>query len=508
MLKLTTSIALPHGLVDEFQDTNENQWATIHALTNPNDPHDDTPAPLFVVGDPKQSIYGFRGGDVRVFEAVRSQLNAVADAEIPLVTSFRTHGPLVTAFNYIFGHILRQEPGSLVAEYEIDYGVPMNAHRADPPTDAPPVEIILLDRNPRDPVSGELLIDEDGKTIKLKMAEVRPWEADVLAARLRELVDGGREIYDRDLECTRPLQYGDIALLFRTLNIATPYEDALRAAGISYVTVGGRGYYDRQEVWDMLSLLEALNNPYDELALATVLRSPLFSLSDEALLAMRVRRPSKRELENKGDPNLKRLPLWEELRYAADNTHPFIPVDERERTSAAYQTLLELYNLAGRVTIYELLRAALERTGYLATLTALPEARRRRANVRKLVNQALDSGKVTLSAFIAYVRDLQDREVREREADTELSDAVTLMTVHQSKGLEFPVVVLPDTNRGGGSRSGTVIVDEDLGVLCRVVDDSGERQQPALYDQVVAVQNAKDTVESKRLLYVAATRAQ
>jgi small GTP-binding protein len=116
-----------HLLVDEFQDTNDRQWAIIEALTDPNTDYSENPARLFVVGDPKQSIYGFRGGDVRVFEAVRRQLNQQLSAtgvptEIPLVTSFRTHGPLINTFNFVFERLLQRDNGSLAADYEIDPG--------------------------------------------------------------------------------------------------------------------------------------------------------------------------------------------------------------------------------------------------------------------------------------------------------------------------------------------------------------------------------------------------
>src|SRR5690606_35474578 len=169
--------------------------------------------------------------------------------------------------------------------------------------------------------------------------------------------------------------------------------------------------------------------PADNLALASVLRSPLFGLSDDALLALR--------LVEDADEN--RVPLWDAL------TQPLgVPSHELELVAFARDCLYDLAALAGRVTISELLREALDRTGYLATLTGLPDGARRRGNVEKLLAKAENSGKITLGAFEQYLSDLSAREVREGEAQMEPGNQVTLMTVHASKGLEFPVVVLVD----------------------------------------------------------------
>ncbi len=494
-----------HVLVDEFQDTNDNQWAIIRALTNPDDPA--LPARLFVVGDPKQSVYGFRGGDVRVFEAARRELHALPQPddhlpEVPLATSFRTHAPLMQIFNHVFGQLLQRTPGSLVQAYEVTYGQPMSAHRVTPPTDHPPLEIMLIDERPRDPHTGEYLPDTNCAPINKHNADVtRRWEAHEIATRIHAMVADGRPVYDRDTHSQRPMRYGDVALLFRTLQDANLYEQALQQHGISYVTVGGRGYYDRQEIWDVMALLESLYNPYDDLSLATALRSPLFNLSDEALLSLRTPR-----YDEQGKPS--RGSLWGTLRGAATGEIGLTPADALPTVARAWHILQDLQRIAGRVTIYELIRAALDRTSYLATLTALPDGTRRRANVQKLITQALASDKITLSAFTRHITQLTDREVREQEADTYAGDAVTLMTIHKSKGLEFPVVFLPDTTRRPPPpRQPLVLADADLGAVCLVRDENGNPEKPMLYNWLQTLHHERDLAESKRLFYVAATRA-
>ena len=313
--------------------------------------------------------------------------------------------------NAIFDRILTRDPHSPVYEHEVDLGAPMDAQRQEPPSPDPALELLLVDTSDVDP-------DRRGAE------HYRRWEAHALAQRLREMVESEMLVYDKSDGVTRPVRYDDVALLFQSMSHITLYEAVFKAQGLPFVTVAGRGYYSRQEVWDLLNLLKALYNPADNLSLASVLRSPLFGLSDDALLALRLVR---------GD-DAKRLLLWDAL-----NQPQVVPDDEVDLVIFARDCLYGLATLAGRVTISEVLREALNRTGYLATLTGLPDGARRRGNVEKLLAKAENSGKITLGAFEQYLSDLSAREVREGEAVMDVTGAVTLMTVHASKGLEYPV---------------------------------------------------------------------
>lgn len=458
-----------HLLVDEFQDTNSTQWEIISALADPIQP-----GSLFLVGDAKQSIYAFRGADVTVFEEMRATLSGNGGRELPLARSFRTHKPLVDDFNRLFQKLLRRDTG---AAYEIEFGEPMDAQReSSPTTDTPHIELLLVNK-----ASIQDGADE-GKAERCRREEAR-----AIARRLQAMVEAGLPVFDRK-KGERALEWGDVALLFQSMNQVTIYEDEFKRAGLPFVTIAGRGYYDRQEVWDLLNLLRALHNPADTLALASALRSPLFNLSDDALLALRVQ----------GDP------LWEALSQPA----PLLPADEIERVAFARETLMELRRLAGRVTISELLAEALEKTGYLAVLTGLPDGDRRRSNVEKLLEKAHSSGKITLSAFSQYLTDLSDREVREGEAALNVDNAVKLMTVHKSKGLEFPVVVMADCSwehRGGGNPP--ALLGQPF--VCTVYDETtGKWAKPFAYMQAEQEKERRETAERRRKLYVAATRAQ
>jgi ATP-dependent helicase/nuclease subunit A len=466
-------VEFKHLLVDEFQDTNESQWEIIRLLADPAQQ-----GGLFIVGDPKQSIYSFRGADVRAFEGARDLLLAGGGTRVALSRSFRTHAPMVTCFNTLFAAVLVRDPASPAAAYQIELGDPMDAARESAPDDAPFVELTLIDTTD---------VDEDG-------AEVgRIAEAHAIASRIHRMVDTTL-IYDREKGGTRPLRYDDCALLFRAMRDVPLYEDVFKNAGLPFVTVAGQGYYDRQEVWDLLNLLNALYFPSDELALAAALRSPLFALSDDALYALRLRRD-----ESGAIP-----PLWDALADPAG-----IPDDDHAPLAFAHTTLLRLRAIAGRVTIAELLDAALDATGFLAVLTGLPDGARRRGNVEKLLEKARTSGKITLGEFSQYLTDLTTMEAREGEASLDSEGAVTLMTIHKSKGLEYPVVFLVDAARESRGSDGVLLHDADIGLACKVYDaDAGKDVQPYLYRRIARLRAARDDAESRRLLYVAATRAQ
>jgi ATP-dependent helicase/nuclease subunit A len=324
-----------HLLVDEFQDTNRAQWDIIAALARPGG--------LFLVGDPKQSIYAFRGADVTVFEAARGAVEQSGGAVIALSRSYRAHSELVRCFNTVFSKVLVREDQA--ALYQVEFGEPMHAERVYD-SDLPPVAL-------RIGVYSAQGGGEDDRSTALRYREGRQ-----IAAWIAALVDSGRPIYDKAHKASRPVQYGDVAILLRRMTHVTAYEAALKDAGLPFVTLAGRGYFDRQEVWDVLNLLRALHAPGDSLALASALKSPLFNLSDDLLLKL-ARQPERT--------------LWDALIQDQDGS---------EGLRFAVETLRTLRERAGRVTIYELMAEALARTGYLAALMALPDGARR-AQCRK-----------------------------------------------------------------------------------------------------------------------------
>lgn len=448
-------------LVDEFHDTSPLQWEIIRALADPAEP-----GRLFIVGDPRQSIYGFRGADVGNFEKALNEVRAAGGLPVTLSQSFRSHQPLLDVLNELHRAALpdnRHEP--------------MVSERRRSPGEHPALECLQMDYR-----SAEVTAEEGRERL-----------ARELARRLQQRVTEGCPIFDSESGERRPLAYGDVALLFRARNRMPEYEEAFAELGLPYVTLGGRGFFGRQEVLDLLNLLRALRNPADELALTSVLRSPLFALSDDALLALRLTG------EKRCPPPL----LWDALQHPEG-----LPPDELPRARLAASILSELKLLAGRLTVEEFLREALARTAYLATLSGLYDGERRRGNVEKLLAKAAERP-MLFTVFESRCREFSQREVREGDAAQDNEGAITLMTVHGSKGLEFPLVVLADAGTWRAPSDSAVLAPDGRGGLaCKVYDMGRGGHRPTFaWRRLAAERQGKSLDERRRLLYVASTRA-
>jgi len=442
-------------LVDEFQDTNSRQQQIVYALAGfPTSQTGD----LFIVGDSKQSIYRFRGADVTVFRQVQTDVKEAGGRHVSLDLTFRAHEPLVTQVNELLAPILGEQD-----DPERPYAVPfapLTAHRQEPRPGISPPHVEL-----------HLGLGESAD-------EGRAAAAAGLAGRLKKL---RRE---------ENVQWGECALLFRASTGFPPYEDELERAGIPFVTVAGRGFYDRPEVRDLLNALKALADPTDDLALAGLLRSPAFALTDAALYLLRRREEGGKETSRS---------LWGALNGSLD----FLRRSDAARACRAREIVTELHELSGRVSVGNLLARLLDATHYRAALR-LAGGQRLCRNVDKLLADAHRSGLVSVGEFLEYVQSLRDVAAREGEAPVEAEGAVQLMTVHKAKGLEFPVVVIADAAYAGRHSAPPVLIAPDLGVL---LDLREEEARPALHRLASLREADQEEAESRRLLYVAATRA-
>ncbi len=413
-------------LMDEFQDTNGLQSRLLELLRAPDR--------FYAVGDINQSIYGFRHAEPEVFRAYRDHVRDGGKRLRELRENWRSRPGILLAVEAVTGATPGVEPRELIAG------------RAFAAKSRPSVEVISCIG--ADPASGVRL------------------EAQWVARRILEL----REELGFD--------YRAFALLFRSSTPMSTFSVALEEAGVPFVTAAGKGFFEAQEVTDLIHLLGAIANPLDEVSLAAVLRSPLCGVSDETLLRMRERENLADALEQAPD-------------FAA--------------------RLKEYRAVKDHVTADRLLLRAMDDTGYEAALTP-----RGRANVEKFVTLAREgSGRRTLDAFVDELTVLRD--VDPRESDTlggETGNYVRLQTIHSAKGLEFPVVFLPaiqapvqsdksaiafSPRRGGAAAA--------LGVKWRN-PASRESVEDSLFRVVSREARRKAAEESDRLLYVAMTRAE
>lgn len=468
-----------HVMVDEFQDTNARQWAIVRAVAPP-----ENAGSLFIVGDPKQAIYTFRGADVTVFEKARQDIVAHGGAVVHLSRSFRTHGELVSTLNALFAEMLQRPDDAIErnAFVVFDEAQQLSAKRQTAP-DAPFIGVYTLLRGD----DGESALSREARTV---------------AHRLREMVRRGeRLVFDEGTY--RPVRYGDIALLLRTFSTRVAhFERAFSEAGIPFVTFGGRGFYGQREVRDLISALRALYNPADNLALAAALHSPLFAVSDVDLLLLRQKKPME------GEDVRPYALLYDALMHEADERRGH---DAYDPLVFSADVLAELRPFSGRAPVETLLSKLIHATGYMATLNGLPNGTQMRANVDKLMDNARSSGITALNLFVRHLNDMTDGVVREGGAALQSADAVRITTIHSSKGLEYPVVWLADagSTRAGGHELVLNLVDH-LG--CKMPrpdqEESGKTVvHPYLYRRNRHRLKDWQDAERLRLFYVAATRA-
>jgi ATP-dependent helicase/nuclease subunit A len=452
-------------LVDEFQDTDPLQIELVKIVCGEGF---DT-GRLFFVGDFKQSIYRFRGAQPPEFLRLRGEVPEAG--QLPLTLNFRSQPGILDFVNALF----RDE----FAEYDR-----LRPHRESAAGDQPAVEFLWT-------------ITPDKNTHSKGAREAaRRKEADRVARRLVELIDPESDatpILDKDSDKPRRVKPGDVAILFRALSDVRVYEEALRDHGLDYYLVGGHAFYAQQEIYDVLNLLRAVASTADEISLAGVLRSPFFSLADETLFWL----ADSAESLNAG--------------LFADSLPVQLSAEEETKPSAAAETLAYLRSIKDRVPIATLLNQALDRTGYDAVLLGEFLGERKLANLQKLVEQAraADGGGLDLNGFIVELAEFITRPPQEPLASTcqETADVIRLMTIHRAKGLEFPVVVVPDLDRAPNFKGPVAALDRELGPLVQPpIDDDADKSETGM-SLFTAREKTQELDERKRLLYVACTRA-
>lgn len=458
-------------LVDEFQDTNARQAELVHLLCGDNglaaggDGHK-----LFLVGDGKQSIYRFRGADVAVFRAEEQRTRSYGQVH-DLEESYRSHAALMTGLNALLAPVLGEADDP--ARPWLEPFKAIKAMRAQPASGVPsPCIELHLAFGTR----------KDGALDRAAAA---------LAARLRELVDGRTICISRGGRA-QALDFDDIAILCRGASSFPAYEDALEAARIPFVTVAGRGFYNRPEVRDVLNALRAVADPGDDVALLGLLRSPAFGLSDGALYTICATRPT---------ASSPAVGLWQHLPAAIG-----LDAAGAGQLQWAISTIAGLSRRAGRVPVADLLKAFLDSTDYRAALLKAGQQRAAR-NVSKLLADAQDSGIVSVGEFVEYVQKLRDSDAREGEARALADGALQIMSVHQAKGLEFPIVVLGDATSERRAGGDGLLLDRTVGVVLSLKDKDNKEEKCAAFKLAARTANDRDAAEGDRLLYVAATRA-
>jgi len=452
-------------MVDEFQDTDPLQVAIVKAFCGDNWIEQG----LFVVGDFKQSIYRFRGAEPRVSNELRATLPA--ESRLSLTTSFRSSPAVLEFVNALFD-------SAFVEPYE-----PLQPSRSQLAA-TPSVEFLWAGE-----ADGQ---EEDEYSRRLgKKQQSRVREARFIARRLAQLLDSGEPMIATSANDAgiRPLQLGDIAILMRSLSDVAIYEEAFREQGLDYYLAGGHAFYAQQEIYDVLHLLRAISSSADELSLAGVLRSPIFALEDETLFWLAQAHSSL----NAG--------------LFSEKMSQVLSKAENAKVVRAAAILGKLRERKDHLLVAELLSEAIAQTGYDALLLCEFLGQRKMANVLKLVEQARAIDRTSpgdLNGYITQLSEFVVRTPKEPLAATQSEgEVIRIMTIHHAKGLEFPLVVVPDLDRKGRQGDRRPVFDEQLGPLVPAAV-KGDRVG---WDLHRFVEQEQDQEERKRLLYVACTRA-
>ncbi len=459
-------------LVDEFQDTDPLQAEIIFYLAGAQPGRADkwresetSPGKLFLVGDPKQSIYRFRRADIEMYAAAKGTLGK--NRHLSIHQNFRCAESIITAVNSIFEDLIKMpEDGNYQPEYvALDFG------RA---TDTLPAHHGAI-----------VLYPPEGAAAAMDWAEGRrQCESRAIAALIKRVVESERwEVWDKTGRRRRPIELKDIAILMRTQTGLETLEQALRLYDIDYRVIGGKRFFLCEEVQQLLALLMAVDNPNNKVALIAALRSPFFGISDEDLFLFRAKG---------GD-----------ISYESDAAGT--PLEE------AFGLLRSLHAVRNEIGAESLLDTIYSETKAPVVFLLRPNGEQRVANLLKIgdITRALaDRGVLTFRAFVRWLADRKEEEAEEAEAATVETgdDFVRLLTIHKAKGLEFPMVILTDL-AGQRNKGETFVVDRHNKEIAIRIGNKQMGTKTTNYDRLSDYEDLRREAEERRLLYVAMTRA-
>lgn len=481
-------------MIDEYQDSNYVQELILTSVSGKNKGKFN----LFMVGDVKQSIYRFRLARPELFMEKHEQysLEDGLCQRIDLHKNFRSRGQVLDGVNYIFERIMRKSLGNI--EYDKDAALYKGAlFPENDREDLCNTELILVDLDAQ-------VLEEEGEDYTSKEVEAR-----AIAARIKELVseDSGFRVLDKKTQCYRKAEYKDIVILLRTISgWADIFSNVLMAEGIPVYTGSQTGYFSTIEVKTVLCFLNVIDNPIQDIPLAAVLKSPMVGLLGEELAMIRSAFPTGSLYESC-------------LQYS------MIEIKDQELSDSVLEvchklnqffTLLEDFrDLLPHTGIHELLWLLLEKTGYGDYVSAMPGGEQRKANIDMLIEKAVAFESTSyrgLFNFVRYIEYLQKYDVDFGEVGLlgENEDTVRIMSIHKSKGLEFPVVFVSGMGKKFNNRDAAskLVLHPDLGIGVEYIDTELRVKIPTLIKRVIQEQVKLENLgEELRILYVALTRA-
>ncbi len=520
--------------VDEYQDINAVQKAIIDRIRRKDN--------LFVVGDVKQSIYAFRQSRPEIFlEQLRGAAETIESGSVEsgntalrvdLSDNFRSRKEILDFVNAVFSRVMSAGIASVDYDQRAFLKAVMDYEPLEDTTGkdtagkgARPVEIYILNEEQADEEDERNEQNETTPSVEddlrgvISSSQRQAW---LIAQRIRQMVgaDTGRAqftVYDKHTGTYRDVTYGDIVILMRSLaKKANQYVEVLRGASVPVNSQSCAGYFAATEVVDVISLLKVLDNPRRDIELAAVLRSAMFKVTDAQLAMIRSNNPvgSDHDTATAGD-----TVVADFYECAAEYAQSGPDGRLRQRLAGIFTQLNQWRRRARRGGLAELLWDVYRGSGYLSFVTALPGGSQRRANLLKLHDRAIQfegfagqSAATSLGRFVEFVEKLleEGQDWAPAEPGTSSQNAVRIMSIHKSKGLEFPVVFLAEMNGQFNRKDtfGPCLIDRTNALGIQVVQpESGAIINTVSHEIIAEKQLATMLAEEMRILYVAMTRA-
>ena len=495
-------------MIDEYQDSNEVQETLLRSISREERGENN----IFMVGDVKQSIYRFRLARPELFMKKYDSysLEESTTQRIDLHKNFRSREEVLTCTNDIFYKIMARSLGNV--EYDAEAALYPGASYPVSADFIP--EILLADSN------DELLEDTE-------LTDKKTLEAKIVAEEIKHLMKT-QQVTDKAAGTLRAAHYSDIVILLRSLSgWADSLVEVLNGNGIPAHTVSSTGYFSTVEVQTVLSMLRLLDNPRQDIPMAAVLRSPMAGLTDEELAVLRLEDGSvpfheavlelaEGLYEEDGQKEISDSEAdRKQGRNADEKTENHIEITAHRKLLKFYKKYKQLRQLVPDTPIHELIEIILRETGYGHYVAAMPAGNRRTANLNMLLEKATAYEKTSykgLFHFVRYIDELQKYDVDFGEADMvgENEDVVRIMSIHKSKGLEFPIVIVSGMGKNFNKQDtrSKMVLHPELGIGLDYMDGKKRIKSPTIAKKAIAKQIELENLgEELRVLYVALTRA-
>ncbi|WP_409304603.1 helicase-exonuclease AddAB subunit AddA [Peribacillus sp. SCS-155] len=487
-------------LVDEYQDTNLVQESILRLVTADGEYSGN----LFMVGDVKQSIYRFRLAEPNLFLGKYNRFNHQGDGtglKIDLNRNFRSRREVLDGTNYLFKQLM----GVTVGEIDYDSDAELKKGAAYPEDKHYPIELYLINNKDGQTANrGESDADEASEgsagTFDSEELETAQLEARQMANIIKEAISEKHQIYDAKTGSYRSITYRDIVILLRSMPWAPQIMEELKKQGIPVYANLSTGYFEATEVSIMLSLLKVIDNPQQDIPLVSVLRSPIVGVDEEQLAQIRL-----------FSPNTFDEAVAEFCRKANPAEYPEL----YHRISAFNKQLSKWRHLATMEALSDLIWILYRETGFYDFAGGMPGGKQRQANLRALYDRARqyeNSSFRGLFRFLRFIERMQERgdDLGAARALGEQEDVVRLMTIHSSKGLEFPVVLIAGLSKQFNMMDirKSYLLDKEFGFASKYVNPELRLTYPSLPQIAFKKKKRLEMVaEEMRVLYVALTRA-